>query len=53
VTQLRDDCPVCGAERTELVVAPGRFYCHHCGVAGEGPSTKAGSGAQLSLEVRA
>jgi hypothetical protein len=51
--QRRDDCPACGAERTELVVAPGRFYCPHCGVAGVGPSKTAGAGAQLTLEVRA
>jgi hypothetical protein len=33
----RDTCPTCGGPRGELVVAPGRFYCAHCGTAGEGP----------------
>jgi ribosomal protein L37AE/L43A len=51
--QARDDCPICGAERTELVVAPGRFYCPHCGVAGTGPSRGEASegGAQLEMRV--
>jgi rubredoxin len=47
--QRHDDCPDCGARRTELVVVPGRFYCPTCGVAGPGPHEVVG--AQLALEV--
>lgn len=36
--QRSDWCPECGLRRTELVVAPDRFYCHGCGVAGPGPN---------------
>lgn len=36
----RDSCPECGAERFELVVVPGRFYCRRCKVATEGPNTE-------------
>lgn len=33
-----DWCPECGARRTELTVAPDRFYCPSCQVAGPGPN---------------
>ncbi len=49
VTQREDTCPDCGATRTELVVAPGRFYCPPCGLAGPGPNQSAVPGAQLDL----
>lgn len=33
--ELRTDiCPIHGVERTELLVAPGRFYCPECKLAG-------------------
>lgn len=51
--QRTDRCPHCGTPRVELVVAPGRFYCPHCGVAGEGPSDVVPDGVQLALEVDA
>lgn len=47
----RDVCPTCGDGRLELLVAPGRFYCPTCELAGEGPNADAGAGAQLALEV--
>lgn len=49
--QRRDLCPECGEPRLELVVAPGRFYCARCEVAGPGPNEDAPDGAQLALEV--
>lgn len=36
-----DSCPTCAAERFELVVVPGRFYCRCCKIATEGPNTEA------------
>jgi ribosomal protein L37AE/L43A len=36
--QRSDSCPACGTARLELVVAPGRFYCSSCGIAGLGPA---------------
>ncbi|MGH7347329.1 MAG: hypothetical protein ACREK4_20660 [Candidatus Rokuibacteriota bacterium] len=49
----RDGCPTCGAPRLELrEVAPGRFYCNACGVAGAGPSSVVPACAmQLALDV--
>ncbi len=49
MTQRQDTCPDCGATRTELAVAPGRFYCPHCQLAGPGPNQSAVPGAQLDL----
>lgn len=51
--QRRDICPTCGIERVELVVARGRFYCHSCGVAGDGPNHDTPAGVQLTLEEAA
>lgn len=49
VNQRRDVCPDCGATRIELVVAPGRFYCPGCQVAGVGPNDVVPDGAQMTL----
>lgn len=48
-SQRTDYCPTCGTARTELVVAPGRFYCDPCGVAGPGPRSAMPDGTQLDL----
>ena len=48
--QRHDVCPDCGTERTELVVAPERFYCPQCGRAGAGPSVDVNPGVQLAIE---
>lgn len=47
--QRHDDCPDCGEQRTELTVAPGRFYCPLCQLAGAGPAPLR-VGTQLALE---
>jgi hypothetical protein len=44
-----DRCPECGDRRVELVIAPGRFYCPTCSVAGPGPSNAQVPG-QMSLD---
>lgn len=52
--QRVDRCPACSGERVELVVAPGRFYCPRCTLAGLGPSDASSPpGEQLTLSLYA
>lgn len=50
----RDRCPMCHGDRVELVVAPGRFCCTACRVAGPGPADVLPEpGEQLGLDLYA